>query len=155
MAILSALVRTVGLTASVVQFVKHGMQSASWRIRKGSLKLVIVGLLRWQMGEEEKKRAARLGGGTGVPREIRGSGWGGGNGVHESAMPADPATEILGRENRLYLLYEIGQLLVDKEREVRENVIRDSLLLLEHCSSCISRGVVRDSSYWPKRTQPY
>lgn len=45
MVVLSALVCAVGLSASSPHLVRHGLLSAAWRAREGSLKLVVAGLL--------------------------------------------------------------------------------------------------------------
>lgn len=50
MMVLSAIVRGVGFAASAPHLVQHGLRSAAWRTREGSLKLVIAGLLMSSAG---------------------------------------------------------------------------------------------------------
>ncbi len=48
MVVLSALVRATGLPSAARLLVRHGLRSASWRVREGALKLVIAGFLCWR-----------------------------------------------------------------------------------------------------------
>lgn len=65
MVVLSALVHAVGLSASSPYLVRHGVRSATWRAREGSLKLVIAGLLHSPSGAHTASEAASRNGAGG------------------------------------------------------------------------------------------